>query len=476
MNKILLLLLAMLILASAFAQTGIVLRPDGTKIDVKTIDQGVRDLMSNAEVTGICIGIINNHAPVLVKAYGYRNKEAKQLNDTATSFYGASLAKTVFAYLVMQLVDQGKINLDTPLYRYLPKPIPEYESYKDLQGDDRWKLITARHCLDHTTGFPNWRAFNPEGTRKMKIFFNPGLRYAYSGEGLYLLQMVVEVIMQQGLEELAQQYIFKPFNMRKTSFLWQPAFEADYALGHDMNEDTLRKNKRTKSNAAGSMETTIADYTRFAAAMLKGKNISATSWKEMLMPQIGIYTKQQFPSLNNDTTSANKPIGLSYGLGVGLMNTVAGAAFFKEGHDDGWTHYMIGIPSKNYALIIMTNSSNGESIFKELVEKLAGVSIPWKWENYIPYRAFIKLPPESLAAYTGIYQGKLEVLITEEKGQLKIESKQAGLPKSNLYADGKGNFFLKIMQADLKFVKGAGGSIEKLLIDAEGEHFELNKK
>jgi CubicO group peptidase (beta-lactamase class C family) len=76
--------------------------------------------------------------------------------------YGASLSKSLFAVLVMQLVEAGKLNLDKPIYTYLPKPIPEYEDYKDLNTDSRWKLLTARHCLAHTTGFPNWRQFNPK--------------------------------------------------------------------------------------------------------------------------------------------------------------------------------------------------------------------------------------------------------------------------------------------------------------------------
>ncbi len=215
--------------------------------------------MDNGEVTGLCIGIVNNDKPVYIKSFGYKNKPRAQLNDTATIFYAASLSKPLFAYIVMQLVDEGVVDLDKPLYTYLPKPIPEYKNYEDLAGDNRWKLITARDCLDHTTGFPNWRQFNPHDNQKLEIFFTPGERFAYSGEGIYLLQMVVETITGRSLEDLAEEKIFKPFGMIRTSFVWKPLFENDYAIGHDMNEDTLPKNKRTNANAAGSMETTIAD-------------------------------------------------------------------------------------------------------------------------------------------------------------------------------------------------------------------------
>jgi len=102
-------------------------------------------------------------------------------------------------------------------------------------------LITARHCLSHTTGFPNWRQFNPHDNQKLEIFFTPGEKYAYSGEGLYLLQLVIETITGRQLEDLAQEKIFKPFDMTRTSFLWQSSFENDYAVGNNMSEDRTYK-------------------------------------------------------------------------------------------------------------------------------------------------------------------------------------------------------------------------------------------
>ena len=114
--------------------------------------------------------------------------------------YGASLTKTVFAYAVMQLVDQGKLNLDTPIKDYLDKPLPsygpdpvfpdKYGPYKDLVDDSRWQKITPRMCLTHSTGFPNFWFIEPD--QKLRIHFEPGTRYSYSGEGLILLQFVIE--------------------------------------------------------------------------------------------------------------------------------------------------------------------------------------------------------------------------------------------------------------------------------------------
>ena len=69
--------------------------------------------------------------------------------------YGASLSKVVFAYLVMQLVQEKRLDLARPLAEYLPRPLPEYEAYRDLAGDARWQKLTARMALTHTTGLPN---------------------------------------------------------------------------------------------------------------------------------------------------------------------------------------------------------------------------------------------------------------------------------------------------------------------------------
>jgi CubicO group peptidase (beta-lactamase class C family) len=351
-------------------------------------DSLILRLMRQSKITGLSIGIIEKNKPVLVRAYGYRNREKNLSNDTTTCFYAASLSKAIFAWLVMQLVDEGRINLDTPLARYFPKPLPEYANYKDLAGDDRWKKITARHCLSHTTGFPNWRFLNPHDNNKLEIFFEPGSRYAYSGEGIFLLQIAIENITGKGLEELAREKIFRPLKMNRTSYTWQPSYENNFAYGYDEKEDSIPKKRRSKANAAGSMETTIADYTRFMAAANQGWGLTTKAYREMLSPQITIHSRHQFPSLSSDSSSMNDGIKLSYGLGWGLFETVYGQAFFKEGHDDGWGHYSIGIPATGRALVIMCNSSNGESVFNGLTEKIIGITIPWQWEGY-------KLPDKS---------------------------------------------------------------------------------
>jgi CubicO group peptidase (beta-lactamase class C family) len=441
----------------------------------QSTDSKIKTLMEAADVPGLCVGVIRNGNIQSIKAFGYKNTALHQLNDTATCFYAASLAKSLFAYLVMQLVQEKRIDLDKPLYTYLPKPLPEYENYKDLAGDDRWKLLTARHCLDHTTGFPNWRQFNPHGNNKLEILFRPGEHFAYSGEGINLLQLVVETVTKKGLEQLAQERIFHPFGMRRTSFVWQPAFERNYAAGHDKNGDTLPRMRYNTAYAAGSMVTTVADYTRFMQAVLLSKKLDPKWQQQMLTLQVQVGGWKEASIFDSSVVAEAKAMQVAYGLGWGLFASSHGTAFFKEGHLDGWEHFVIAWPAEKAALIILCNSSNGESMFKELVEKLAGVTIPWKWEGYWPYGPNVRLPVSVLKPITGVYDGKLKAIITLQGDRLKAESPTVNLPKTNLYAIDATHFYLKIMDTRIEFVKGPDGKVVKAVLDDEGDHYELKK-
>ncbi|MEO6135006.1 MAG: serine hydrolase domain-containing protein, partial [Ginsengibacter sp.] len=249
----------------------------------------------------------------------------------------------------------------------------------------------ARMCLSHTTGLPNVRWLHPttgveDTLGVIRIYFTPGTRYAYSGEGLKLLQVVEEEITKKTTEELAIEKVFTPLAMTRTGYIWHSNFDNNFAIGHLENGVLNPKKKRTVAVASGSLVTTIADYSRFIENVMQQKGFNKKWYKEKFSPQIEIDSKTQFPTITNETTEENKNIHLSYGLGWGLLKCKYGRAFFKEGHDDAWRNYNINFIDKGISIIIMTNSANGELIFKELLEKLIGDTFtPWKWEGYFPY-------------------------------------------------------------------------------------------
>ena len=217
-------------------------RLDGSTIAPQQVDATVNQLLEAAHVTGAGIAIFEDDRIAYLKAYGLRDTE-KQLPLTPDSVMtSASLSKAAFATVVLRLVQQRKLELDKPIYEYLPKPLPEYPRYADLKGDERYRKITLRMLLSHTSGFPNWRAFEDDG--KLKIYFEPGSRYAYSGEGIDLAQLVVETVTDEPLTKLMERELFSPLGMTRTSMVWEPRFESDFANGYDEYGRSLGPEKR----------------------------------------------------------------------------------------------------------------------------------------------------------------------------------------------------------------------------------------
>jgi CubicO group peptidase (beta-lactamase class C family) len=188
------------LLAALFSATCLPLAAAAQAIPSNSaIDAEVKKILTSTHANGMAVAVVDRGKVDYVNAYGLRNAKGDPLT-TDTVMYGASLTKTVFAYSVMQLVDQGKLKLDTPLMDDLDKPLPtygpdpvfpdKYGPYKDLAGDPRWQAITPRMCLTHSTGFSNFWFIEPD--QKLHIHFDPGTHFSYSGEGFILLQFVIE--------------------------------------------------------------------------------------------------------------------------------------------------------------------------------------------------------------------------------------------------------------------------------------------
>lgn len=358
---------------TAFQNSKNISRLDSSVLSVDSVTNYIQQLTKKAGVTGLAISIINDGNVVYQNYFGERNHIKRETFVPGTIFYGASFSKTMLADITLQMSDEGLLHLDTPVYTYL-------KSYSGLENEDRYKKITARMCLTHTTGLPNWRWI--EGEDKLKFKYGPGERYSYSGEGMFLLQHALEKISGKDFETLAIEKIFEPLHLDRSSFVWQRGYEGNYAIGHDENGNFLGIQKSNDPNAAGSLSTTLEEYTKYFNTVLNGNE---SRYKTMTTKQVSIPFKRQFGPEALVETHDNDSIELGYGLGYGVYKTPFGWAFFKEGHGDGWQHYAVGIPDKKLALVIMSNSDNAEGIFKELIEFTTGNRYtPWYWEGYNP--------------------------------------------------------------------------------------------
>jgi CubicO group peptidase (beta-lactamase class C family) len=343
------------------------------------IDTEAKRLMAREDVKGMAIAVIEDARVVHVAAFGHRNVERGLPLEPDTIMYGASFTKTAFAYMVLQLVDEDRFELDQPLAAYLPRPMPEYEDYSDLAGDDRWRLLTGRHVLTHSTGFANFRWL--EEDEKLRFHFTPGDRYAYSGEGFYLLQVVLEEGLGLDVKAEMQRRVFDRFGMANTSMQWRADFAKNLADGYARDGSFEPHDERSDVSAAGSMDTTIEDQARMWAGILRGDGLSDESRAELVRPHLEISSAHQFPTLAEGTDPRAERIGLASGLGLVTYGEGQHKTWFKGGHNPWTGNLVVCQEARRRCFVLLANSVRAELIYPELVEfVLAGAAVPWWWE------------------------------------------------------------------------------------------------
>ena len=348
------------------------------------LDAEVGRAMHATGARGLAIAVIDAGRVVSAKAYGVRNARGEPLLPD-TVMYGASLTKTAFAYMVLQLVDEGRLDLDTPIARYLAWPLPDYPTedkyapWADLADDPRWRAITPRILLTHSAGFSNFAFVEPDG--KLRIHFTPGSRYAYSGEGLILLQFALERGLGMDVGEEMQRRVFDRFGMRDTSMIWRADFARNLADGWKADGSIEPHDERSKVRAAGSMDTSIADMARLAAGIARNEGLSPRAAAERVRPQLAITTATQFPSLQAELPPPRRRADLAAGLGMIVFDGPQGPGWFKGGHNDSTGNTWVCVQRGQRCVVILANDVRAEAAFPELVRFVLGdTGVPWGWE------------------------------------------------------------------------------------------------
>jgi CubicO group peptidase (beta-lactamase class C family) len=166
---------------AAFGQSGSRKPPTGTLSE--EFVRPLPTLMQWANVPGVAVAVIREGKLAWSGGFGVKKNGEPGAVESSTLFGAASLSKPVFTYAVLGLREEKLIDLDRPLWSYLPNP--------DLPDVEQSRLITARHVLSHSSGLQNWRF---QKDQKLEFAFKPGERFGYSGEGYYYLQRVLENI------------------------------------------------------------------------------------------------------------------------------------------------------------------------------------------------------------------------------------------------------------------------------------------
>ena len=242
--------------------------------------------------------------------------------------------------------------------------------------------------LDHTTGFQNFRFINPDG--KLDFKFDPGTRYAYSGEGINLLQFVLETGIGLDVGQEMQRRVFDRFGMKRTSMTWREDFAPNYADGYDEHGKSEPHDRRESVRAAGSMDTTIRTMRNSSPDFCAAKASRPKRAPRCFTRRSRSARPTNFPLWNTaENPAADARIGLSAGLGCVLFRGPFGPVFYKGGHNEWTDNIALGIPAKKRGLLLMSNSILAETIYPALVKFLWGeIGLPWSWEYNAP-----ELPP-----------------------------------------------------------------------------------
>ena len=326
----------------------------GINIATSTVNDYIQTRMDELNIPGLSIAIINGGEVVYREAFGYADVEEGIPVTGETIFEGASLSKPVFAFFVMTFVEEGTLDLDRPLYEYYP--------YPDIAHDERYKRITARMVLSHQGGFPNWREDEADG--RLKLHFDPGTDYRYSGEGYQYLALVLREITGTdwaGLEALFQERVAQPLGLEHTAFIKTPYIRANKAkpynrsgtlrLDHEDN-DWFRRYEDVFV-AASTVHSEPMDFSKWMLTVMNEELLTEESYAEMLKPHA--------------ETAPIQEGGIFYTLGFQTIGFPFGNLYFHGGDNTGFDAFLALDTGKDWGFVMFANSDNGQAFGEELL-------------------------------------------------------------------------------------------------------------
>ena len=336
----------------------------GAKIYESDLDLFLEKTMDSLKIPGLSIAVINNSKVVYHRAIGISNIETKERINNNSIFEAASISKPVFAYFTMKMAEKGVIDLDRPLSFYLPD--------SDMEGDSRYKQVTAKMVLNHTSGFPNWRWFEPapdslnipRGEFYMKA--EPG-NFTYSGEGYQYLARVLahnNFVNMYDLAEIFENEVSKPLGMTHAYFVWNDFLYDNKAFGHKNDGLDGRAwgaglpHQHSKIlNAAGGLHTESLSYAKFLIGLMNKKGLDDSSFDLLLSEQTLLPETHRF-YLNENT--------VAWSLGLAIED-YKGQRYFKHGGNNGgfMSGFLIEKENKN-GYVYFINCDKGKSFDKQL--------------------------------------------------------------------------------------------------------------
>ncbi len=333
--------------------------PNGETIPVTKFEDKIRKVMDSLDYPGISISIINNSKIVYSNVFGLANSETIEKVTVETVFQGASLSKPLFAYFIMKMMEEGKINLDSPIFPFLEPVFPK-EAIEE-NSLENYKLLTPRMILSHTTGIPNWTQGKP-----ISIAFKPGTGFSYSGEAYQHLGAAFSLKNQidwgRSLDKMIEEFVTKPLNMKRSFYVWDESFVNTTARGHSDGTMIPEINKYKKVGPGFSLHSNARDYAYFLLEMLDPKNIKISTRDTMLKEAFHFDENHKLFKETGQT---------GWGLGFAQKQTINGLVHLHTGKNPGFECYAMFIPEQKYGFVIFGNANNLSPLLRS-IETLIG--------------------------------------------------------------------------------------------------------
>lgn len=340
---------------------------EGKQFSFEEVDSFISQKMNSLKIPGISIAIINDGKVAYHRAFGVSNFDTKKKIDENSIFEAASLSKPLFSYFVLKLSEKGIIDLDRPLYFYLKD--------EAMERDQRYRQVTARMVLNHTTGFPNWRWFDElpadQNLERGDFFLkkDPATTFTYSGEAYQYLARVIAHLSFMNMNELSnlfQKEVAIPLQMKHAYFVWDDFLLEHKVFGHKKGKVNKRSwgaglpNHNSKTfNAAGGLHTEAKSYANF---LLEIMNIEKENpYYNMIEEMLTLHV--ELPKEDNNF----KEDGItSWGLGVGIKPFGKDVLFTHGGSNSDFQSQFTFSRNKKIGYVFFTNCDKGKEFNKEL--------------------------------------------------------------------------------------------------------------
>ncbi|KTC67971.1 beta-lactamase [Legionella birminghamensis] len=306
------------------------------------IDPIVQAAMQNNHIPGLALAVLKDGQPLLIKGYGNAQLNPSQPVTTNRLFAIGSISKVYTAFAIMKLVQEGKIELDDSILKYLPN------------APSAWRAVTIRELLSHTSGIPQhqgphlpWlKVWQQLAKRPMQ--FTPGTQTRYNNFGFIVLGRVIERVSGQSLAVYLQDTIFNPLSLSHTGFpasLNPPGLAAGYHFVNGQFVPAPNRKPWQQMWGSGGIVSTIDDMAKWDMAMTAGQILSSKTYAQMWGPV----------SLKNGQPSGRNGLFWSLGWQVSFRNSKLVAQ--KDGAIRGYSSFIIRHIDDKISIIILTNTN-----------------------------------------------------------------------------------------------------------------------